>query len=120
MSKTSSPYTSTSTLQKCDSAKQILLTFSHRCKQNKTETDVCEGDPNIPFRFYEIEVIATNYGGHVGHAKVTVIIVPQDVNERFFSNGTYSKSSSFFIDMITGSSARHVLKTKGMKFDTSQ
>jgi len=48
------------------------------CKTKEEEEDeLCEWNPQAPFRFYEIYVKATDYGGHVANSTATVVVIPK-------------------------------------------
>jgi len=98
----------------------IFLSISCKTKQ-EDEDYFCESDSNVPVRFYEIHVSATDYGGHVANATATVVVVPKvGPNEEaalknFKQEGLYNEK--YFEYILAKEAKRYVLETKVLEWD---
>lgn len=91
------------------------------CKAKEENEDYfCEWDSDIPIRFYEILIKATDYGGHVGNATATVVVVPKmrDKESAFKnSNEVEFYYEKHFQGIIAKESERYVLETAMHEWD---
>merc|ERR1711983_132511 len=104
-----------------ESQLQVYLEPSS-CKTKEEDMDeFCERNPQVPIRFYEISVTATDYGGNVGNSSAIVVVVPkmkldEDVpSKEFQRNGLYNEN---YIEYIIGKdSNRYILESTSIKWD---
>ena len=104
---------------------------NYKCHSNSCHRDSIKGlshdkplckwdDETSPFRFYNIEVMATDYAGNVGQATVTVIILEQGYKDDLRRFGSAFDSTSFFIDFARLTPPQYVISTKELLWDTSK
>eukprot|EP00957_Ditylum_brightwellii_P157970 12024088-Ditylum_brightwellii.AAC.1 len=91
------------------------------CKRKNDKGDFCDWDPasdTALLRFYEIMVHATDYGGNVGIANSTVIVLPKDYDKTFFKGKlSVLDTPTFFIDLIAGTNMRHLIQSKETEWE---
>ena len=89
----------------------IFLSIS--CKTKEEDTDsLCEWNPQVPFRFYEINVKATDFGGQVTNTTATVVMVPKmeskdAASKKTDQGGVYEK----YLTYATKESKRYLLES---------
>merc|ERR1712176_38347 len=87
---------------------------SCKTKEEEEEDNLCEWDPQVQIRFYEIHVKARDYGGHVANSTATVVVIPNkkvdgDVpSKQFKQEGLYNEK---YLDIIAKASKRYLLET---------
>merc|ERR1711983_294117 len=85
------------------------------CKIKEEEDEFCEWNPQVPIRFYEIYVKATDYGGNVANSIATVVVVPKkkldgdDTSKQLEKEEIYD--DKYFENIIAKESKRYVLET---------
>ena len=98
---------------------------TNSCQRNDYEghfhsKPLCEWDEETsPFRFYNIEVEATDYAGNIGQATATAIILEQGYKDDFRRFGDEFDSTTFFIDFTRVNPPQNVIRTKELLWDTS-
>ena len=82
--------------------------------------EFCEGDPQVPIRFYEVHLNATDYGGNVANSTATVVVVPTlklggDVPSKQFEQGRFNKK--YFEQVVAKESKRYILETAAFDWE---
>merc|ERR1740123_2224051 len=105
-------------LKKVEQESQLqvyLEPSSCKTKEEEDTDEFCEWNPQVPIRFYEIQVKATDYGGNVANSTATVVVVPKmkldgdDTSKQLEKEEIYS--NKYFENIIAKESKRYVLET---------
>ena len=82
-------------------------------------SSLCESSSDVGFRYYQIDVQATDFAGNVGTASAYVVIVPGN-----FDADANSNPAEYFVRRIADStidaSASYIIQTKEMLWDTTR